>query len=320
MNALKTKKKVRKLRRGDQLFGTAMASIPLWGWLFFGAFPFVVSAILSFAELHTTEINEIQFVGLENFITILTNADNYTYGSYITSGLYMLIYPVASIALSMWVAYMINRTKIGKRFFRSVFFIPYVCSSVVITLTFKMFLYNDEIGLLRTLFDALGFEHVRWLTSSPWLFMLSVILMDLWGSMGYKVLLFQAALANVDQTYYEAATLDGANERQKFWGITIKAISPTTGYMLTMDLIGSLQAMESFMLLSSAALTPSWGDFTQGWVSDTVTKHIYNMIFVRSYMHGYGLASAAGWILAIITLIITRINMKAQEKWVCYDF
>ncbi len=320
MNALKTKKKVRKLRSADQTFGTTLASIPLIGWIIFGAFPLLLSIPLSFTTLRTLDLTELEWTGLDNFITVLTNADNYTYGSYLTSALYALVFPITSIALSLWAAYMINRTKVGKRFFRSVFFIPYVCSSVVITLTFKMFLYSYERGMLNTLLDSLGFEPVYWLTSSPWLFMLCVLLMDLWSGLGYKVLLFQAALANVDQTYYEAATIDGAGEGRKFWSITWQAISPTTGYLLTMGLIGALQAMESFMLLAGDAMTPSWGSFSDGWVSDTVTKYIYNMIFVRTYTHGYGIASASGWILAIIILIITRINMKAQEKWVCYDF
>ncbi len=320
MNVHSKPQKVRKLRRGEQSFGMALASIPLWGWLFFGMLPLAASLVLSFTELHSTDLSEAVWLGWDNFVTILTNADNYTYGSYISTILYVLIFPVASIGVSLWVAYMINRTTIGKKFFRSVFFIPYVCSSAVITLTFKMFLYSYERGMFNGLLDALGFEPIYFLASSPWLFMACVIVMDIWSGLGYRVLLLQAALANVDHSYYEAATIDGANEKQTFWKITFKAISPTVSYLLTMGIIGAWQTMESFMLLAGEGGTaPSWGS-SAAWVSDTVTKHIYNMIFVRSYSHGYGLAAAAGWILTIIILIVTRINMKAQEKWVCYDF
>ncbi len=320
MSILYKTKKVRKLRRGEQSFGMALASIPLWGWLVFGMLPLASSLVLAFCELHSTDLSEATWLGWDNFVTILTNADNYTYGSYISTILYVLIFPVASIGVSLWVAYMINRTKIGKKFFRSVFFIPYVCSSAVITLTFKLFLYSYERGMFNSLLESLGFEPIYFLASSPWLFMACVIVMDIWSGLGYRVLLLQAALANVDNSYYEAATLDGANEKQMFWKITFKAISPTVSYLLTMGIIGAWQAMESFMLLAGEGGTvPSWGS-SSAWVSDTVTKHIYNMIFVRTFSHGYGLAAAGGWILTIIILIVTRINMKTQEKWVCYDF
>ncbi len=304
--------------KGYQRGATLASSIPLIGFLIFGIIPLVLATAVSFTELHSTNLQDMKFVGLDNFITILTNGDNYTYASYWSTLLYALNAPIC-IALSLWIAYLISKSKFGKKFFRSVFFIPYVCSSVVISLIFKTMLFKVDGGLFNDVLKSLGFKPVGWLIDSPWTFMIVAVVMTVWAGLGWCIVLFQAALANVDETYYEAAKLDGATPGQMFWKITWPAISPTTGYLLTMKLIWALQSMAEMHVLAGSDLTPTWGD-SSAWVSDTVVKHIYNMVFVRGYQHGYGLAAAAGWILAIVVLIVTQINLRTQRKWVNYDF
>ena len=311
------KKHARRLRGRGQASGFLAGSIPLIGFLLFGMIPLVLSLVVAFSELHSTDLTDMKPIGFDNFITILTNGDDKTYASYWSTVLYALNAPIC-IALSLWIAYLVSRSKFGKKFFRSVFFIPYVCSSVVISLTFKNLLYRTEGGLINEILMNLGLEPVGWLSSSPWLFMFAALVMTVWSGLGWCIVLFQAALSNVDHTYYEAAKLDGASDAQMFWKITWPAISPTTAYLLTMKLIWALQSMAEMHLLATQNITPSWGGET--WVSDTVVKHIYNMVFVNGYRFGYGLAAAAGWILAIIILIITRINLRAQRRWVSYDF
>lgn len=312
------KKNQKKIKSMEQWGGFFAGSIPLIGFLLFGLIPLAMSGVIALTELHTTNIAEMEFVGIKNFITILTNGDNYTYASYWSTLLYTTNAPIC-IALSLWIAYLINKSKFGKRFFRSAFFIPYVCSSVVISLTFKKMLYNFDAGLINHMLEKLGFEPVGWLVNSPWVFMIAAVIMTVWAGLGWCIVLYQAALSNVDPSYYEAAKLDGASDAQMFWKITWPAISPTTAYLLTMKMIWALQSMAEMHLLAGGGMTPEWGN-SSAWVSDTVVKHIYNMIFVRSYEHGYGLAAAAGWILAVIVLIVTFVNMRIQRKWVSYDF
>ncbi len=310
----------KKRNRRDEIGSACAAGIPLLGFIIFGVIPLILATVVSLNELHSTDLKEMQFVGLENYKTILTNADGgRTYASYLSTIIYALNAPIC-IALALYIAYLLNQTKIGKRFFRSVFFIPYVCSTVVIGLTFKI-LYNQENGVLNLILSALGFEKAGWLTDSPWSFLMSTIIMTVWSGLGFCIVLFQAALANVDETYYEAARIDGASSAQVFWKITWPAISPTTAYLITMKLIWALQAMTETYILADgrSGVVPTWGG-SEGWVSDLVVKHIYNMVFVNCYRFGYGLAAAAGWILAIIVFIVTRINMKTQKRWVNYDF
>lgn len=315
-NGVNKKKASKRDRAGSFL----AAGIPLLGFLIFGAIPLILASVISFTELHSTNLADMEFIGLENFKTILTNGDEgRTYASYLSTIVYALNAPLC-IAIALYIANLVNQSKIGQRFFRSIFFIPYVCSTVVIGLTFKI-LYNEEAGILNALLSFLGFQKVGWLTDSPWSFMIATIIMTVWQGLGFCIVLFQAALANVDQSYYEAAEIDGATPFQVFWKITWPAISPTTAYLITMKIIWALQAMTETYILAggSNTIVPTWGD-SGAWVSDTVVKHIYNMVFVNSFQYGYGLAAAAAWILAIIVFIVTRINLKAQERWVNYDF
>lgn len=311
-----------KAERKENIGGTFAASIPLLGFLIFGIIPLILAAVISFTELHNTNLSNMEFVGFRNFLTILKNEDEgRTYASYWTTFLYLVNVPLC-VVLSLYIAHLIDKVKHGKQFFQSVFFIPYVCSTVAISLIFRTILFSQDAGLINAMLEKFGFEPVGWLSRSPWLFMLVALLMSVWSGMGWCIVLFMAALSNVDRSYYEAARLDGASSSQIFWKITWPAISPTTSFIITMKLIGSLQSMAEMMFLTSttnSGTVPTWG--TDGaWVSDTVVKHIYNMIFEYPDRYGYGLASAAGWILAIIILIITKINLKTQERWVCRDF
>lgn len=314
-------KKIKHSRlEGSGATGGMAASIPLIGFLIFGMIPLVLATYVSFTELHSTNLSEAQFVGFNNFTTIITNSDNYTYASYWSTFLFLLNVPIC-MGLSIWVSVLASRVKFGKKFFRSMLFVPYVCSTVVITLTFRTLLFDLDGGMLNNLLNWLGFKSVPWLQGSPWMFMGCAILISVWKGLGWCIVLYQAAISNVDSTYYEAASIDGASPTQMFWKITWPAISPTTGYILIIKFIGSMQECEMMMILTrgASAGVPRWS-FGNAWVSDTVVKHIYNMIFERPFLHGYGLAAAAGWVLAIVIFIITRLIMKSQEKWVCYDF
>ena len=295
-----------------------MAAIPLIGFLLFSMLPLILATIVSFTELHSTNLADMKWVGLKNYITILTNADDHTYASYWTTIVYALNAPIC-IAIALYIANLLNRVRVGKRFFRSVFFIPYVCSTVTVALIFRI-LYAGEGGALNSIWNALGFGNVEWLTSTPTMFMVSTIIMSVWKGLGFCIVLYLASLSKVDANYYEAAKIDGASSFQIFWKVTWPAVSPITAYLLTMKLIWALQAMaETYVLVERKGVVPTWGN-SDAWVSDTVVTHIYNMVFVRPYQEGYGLAAAAGWILAIIVFVVTRLNLKWQKRWVNYDF
>lgn len=311
-------KKMKRKGRGDRATSTVAAGIPLIGWILFGALPLLLAAVISFSELHSTDMNDMKFVGLQNFITILTNADGHTYLSYLTTVILWVNVPI-TIGVSIYISNLINKVPIGKNFFRAVFFVPHICSLVVVAMTFRM-MFSAEGGVINSVLDMLGFKQRTWLSDSPWAFMGVVTLLNVWAGIGFCIVLFNAAISKIDSTYYEAARLDGATPFQMFWKITWPAISPTTSYLVTMRTISALQGMATtYVLTNRATGTPTWPG-TNVPTNETIVRHIYNMVFENSYVYGYGLAAAAGWVLAVVIFIITILNMKMQERWVNYDF
>ncbi len=294
------------------------ALIPLIGFAIFTLLPLLLSTIVSFNELHTTDLSEMEWTGFDNYISVITDQSGRYYPAWLTTLLFILNVPF-SIFGGLYLARILDKTRHMKRLFRSLFFVPYVCSIVVVTLTFKI-LFRNENGVFNALLDALGFEKVEWLTKSPYMFVGVVVVMTVWKGLGYSIVLYQAALANVGESYYEAAKIDGATSFQIFWKITWPAISPTTGFLVTTKIIAALQSMaETYILVQgNGVVIPQWNDTAR--VSDTVTRIIYDAIFTRPYAEGFGYGAAAGWVLAITIFIITRINLRLQRKWVCYDF
>ena len=294
------------------------ALIPLIGFALFTLLPLILSTIVSFTELHSTDLSEMKWVGFDNYISVITNQSGRYYPAWLTTLLFLLNVPF-SIFGGLYLARILDKTRHMKRLYRSLFFVPYVCSIAVVTLTFKI-LFRNENGVINALLDSLGFEKIGWLTSSPYTFIGVVVVMTVWRGLGYSIVLYQAALASVDESYYEAAMIDGATSFQIFWKITWHAISPTTGFLVTTKIIAALQSMaETYILVqNSNGVIPMWND--TAIVSDTVTRIIYSAIFNRPYAEGFGYGAAVGWILAITIFILTRINLKLQRKWVCYDF
>ena len=129
--------------------------------------------------------------------------------------------------------------------------------------------------------------------------------------------MFQAALEQVNRSLIEAAEIDGASRTKIFFNVTLPAISPTTFYVLTMNTIGALQSMANIQILASDGKRPL--DDNGNSVALTAVYFIYWMAFNSPSQYGLGKASAAAWILALFILIITRINFKLGDYWVCYD-
>ena len=126
--------------------------------------------------------------------------------------------------------------------------------------------------------------------------------------MGYSIVLFTAALTNVNRSTVEAATIDGAGPFRVFWNVVFPAISPTTFFLLVTGLIGALQSFATSNILDKDGGPDSSGI--------TIVFYLYNKIFDEMNM---GVASASAWILSLLILIITIFNFVGSKKWVSYD-
>ena len=310
----------RKKRKYKEYFGNALVTIwPFVGWLIFSAVPLVLSFVMMFYKMPDSSFAGAEFVGLRNIADFFTKYKVKLGYSLLNTLLYTLKLPIG-IVLSIWISVLLSRITKFKRILRAIFFIPYVCSISVIIISFRTLL-DESSGVFNQLLNNFGFEGFRWLTKSPWTFHLSALLIGVWSSIGYNVVMFQAAIANIDESYYEAARIDGASDFVQFWRITLPGITPILSFVITTGIIGCFQAYaETYILAIGTNGIPEWSNsqFTGPWV--TVAMWIYNMMFQSPAEYGFGMAAAAGWILAIVIFVIIRINLKLQEKWVSYDF
>lgn len=292
----------------DQSVNFLIAAIPVIGFVLFGLIPMGISLLVSFTSVKQSFITEkIVFIGFKNYGRLFQ--DRLFWKSFGNTLLYTLNVPF-SLGFGLIVAYLVNSASKGQKFFRFVFFIPYVCSTAAIALSWKI-MYNYEYGIFNAVLNDLGLKAVGWITK-PNVFMFSTMLMTIWASSGICIILYQAALANVNPSYLEAAQIDGAGEITVFFRIVFPAISPTTFYLLTMKLIGSLQVMAETQMLSGDSTSLNWAD-------STVVNYLYRMGFIDPIYYGQSIASAAGWILSVIIILITWLNFRLGKKWVNYD-
>lgn len=321
MRARPKKNKINKNKTREYVGNAAVTILPVAGWLIFSAVPIVLSLIMMFFSMRESSLEGAVFVGMGNFVKLFTEYRTKLGYSILNTLIYSVKLPI-SIVISLWISVMLDRVKntTVKNILRTVFFVTYICSISVIIIAFRMII-DEGSGVFNSILNFFGMKEFGWLTSSPWAFHLSALLIGVWSSLGYNVVMFQAAISSIDDSYYEAAQMDGASRFTCFCKITLPAITPTLSFVITTGLIGCFQAYgETQVLAMGANGIPEWpnSQYTGPWV--TCAMWIYNMMFESPAEYGFGMASATGWVLAIFIFIIIRFNMKLQRKWVCYDF
>ena len=256
-----------------------------WGYLFiapltlgvlmFVLVPLFYSLFVAFSEYDL--INPPKFTGLEN-IKILLN-DQYFFKSLLRSFINLISVPIA-ITIGLFTSVMLSKIRLGSSFFRSIFLLPAVCSSVAVIFMWQYFL-NYDYGVVNWFLAKLGFERVMFLGDD--LGMASMIVMGIWGGLGIKVLLFYAALKNIPAVYYEAAMIDGANAWKQFWKITLPGISPVLLYVLITQMIAALQDSTRFMVMSGNGASETF-----------TTAGVY--VYLQTFSFGApGYASTCAW-------------------------
>lgn len=294
----------------ENLTGYAFVSPALIAYLLLIAFPFFLTLILSFTEFNFLKVRSlaklgkyIDFIGLDNFRDILS--DRRFLQSIKNTFIYAFTTVPASIVLGLVLAYVLNGKVYIKKLLRLAFFVPYISSIVALGAVFK-FLFRED-GLVNTFLSRIGWitEPIKW-TVDPRVTKVPIILLVIWTSLGYVLIIYMAALQNVPRSLYEAATIDGASGFQQFLKITLPMVSPTTFYLLTVRLIAIFKIFGSVNVFTMGSSITS---------NTSIVQEIYSTAF-SSYQHGY--ASAQSVVLLLIILFFTAINFAGQKKWVHY--
>ena len=300
--ALKPKK--RRINKKEELTGTFLASIPLIGFIIFGLIPLCIAFAMAFYDINGYNIFDGESVGFENFKSVATDP---TFWEALVNTLRLGISVLFSQVFSLIIAYLLYKNPKGKKAFRIIFFIPYVCSIVAITLMWQ-YMFNTNYGIINLILGRTGDNAIDWLGDSKY-FSTAVIIMSVWSGMGYGIILYTAALTNVNKSVIEAARIDGANNIQIFFKIILPAISGTSFYLLVMGVIGALQSFAITNVLAANG----------GPNGDGVTVVFWLYRRVIEYDNMLGIASAGSWFLAIIIMAITGLQFFVSKKWVSYD-
>ncbi len=234
-NSEKPKKKRSNAHtRNENIAGLIMGGLPLLGRLLFTFIPIIMAISMAFFNMPRINTFEgAKFVLFENFATVLKD-DNF-WSAMGNTFIYMISLPIALI-LSLILAAALNANIQGKGIFRVILMIPFICSTVAIVFVFKR-MYDTNYGVLNAMLGT----NIGWITESAEMFRFSLIIMMVWSGCGYRMLLLTAALTSVNVSYYEAAEIDGATALDKFFHITVPAISPTLFYLLVTGCVGALQ-------------------------------------------------------------------------------
>ena len=298
-----------KSKRRNNIIGVLFAMSPLVGFALFGILPLIFSIVLSFGNLPTYDLLDIEFCGLQNYIRIFTE-DKEFWQSIGNTFFYSIVSVVGTVVISLLASVFLNNIKHGGKAIRIILFIPYVCSVVAISTMWK-WLFDYNYGVLNDVVEFIGMERINWLGESSTA-MPIMILMSIWSGLGYNMILYSAALNAVSRSYYEAAELDGASGIQKFFSITLPMISPTTFFVMVMGFVGALQSFANFQVM-----TPSGGPDGTTW---TMVLRVWYVGFVEdSTLYGMGYASAMSWIVGGIVMIFTAIMFGMSRRWVNYD-
>lgn len=290
----------------------AMCGLPVLGVMIFAFVPILISAYLSFTELHRFDFTAATWAGFSNFVYVFKDP---LFWRAILNTLYACLAIPIEMFLGLLIASVLVKDIKGKGFFRALFFVPYICSAAAVTLIFR-WIFDTDLGIVNSWLANMGIPKQGFFLDEFW-FMPCMLIMMIWGGTGYYVLLYQAALTNVNKSALEAAELDGANAVQKFIHVTLPAISPTTFYMVVMGCIGGLQSFSAFQIICSAM--GAGMKFGPNNAGITIVYYLYDRGFNNIFSHGMGIASAAAWILAVFILLLTVFNFKFSKKWVNYD-
>lgn len=284
---------------------------------FIGFFAFTLGPVIASLTLSFTNwdiLTPAKFVGFENFIHLLKvektvegwkATDFYFWYALWNTVFYMFFIPV-SMGLSLILALLLNRRLRGVTVFRTIYFLPTVCSGVAIAILWR-WLYNPDFGLINYLLGKIGIKGPPWLASTKWA-KPAIAIMGLWAGVGgYNCVLYLAALQGVPRDLYDAAAVDGANPWQRFRYVTWPSISPTTFFIFVMSVIGGFQGgfMQAYIMTGGG---PAFS-------TTTIDYYIYNNAYEWFKM---GYASSIAWVLFFMVFIVTLINWKYGQKAVQY--
>ena len=274
----------------------------------FSFYPVIRSLLMGFTTIHwrTFEVSER---GLHNFQWLLTD-ERFALALRNTFTFVLGVVP-ASILISLGIAVLLNSKIKGAAIFRSIYFLPFVTSTIAIAMVWS-WIYNTNHGILNYFLGFFGIDAIRWI-EHPDHAMTSLIIMSIWSSLGFNIVVLLAGLQTINKQLYLAAKVDGAPAWRRFLTVTVPMLSPSLFFVSVLGVINSFRVFgEVYALFAQgqAAIPGPAGSAL------TVVYFIYERFFE---MRQFGRAAAAAVVLFIIIFIFTMLQFLVGKKFVHYS-
>ncbi|HEL2575203.1 TPA: sugar ABC transporter permease [Streptococcus suis] len=293
---------INKIRMRETIVSYTFLAPVLVFFTVFVLAPMVMGFVTSFFNYTMTDFT---FVGLDNYVRMFNDP------IFIKSLINTLVIVVGSVPVVIFFSLFVaantyQKNVIARSFYRAVFFLPVVTGSVAVTVVWK-WIYDPLSGILNFVLKSGGIieQNISWLGDKQWALWAIVIIL-LTTSVGQPIILYIAALGNIDNSLVEAARVDGANETQVFWQIKWPSLLPTTLYITVITTINSFQIFALIQLLTSGG--PNYS-------TSTLMYYLYEKAFKLSE---YGYANTMGVFLAVLIAIISYIQFKVLGNDVEY--
>ncbi|GAB2518366.1 sugar ABC transporter permease [Microbacterium petrolearium] len=293
------------MRRRESLAALGFLSPWLIGFAVFTAWPILYSAYLSLTDYDV--INDPNFVGFDNYVELFEDPKvSLALGNTL---LFAVLQVPLYVAVSLALATLLNRAGRASGFFRTVFFLPKMTPPVAVGILFLL-LFNGQNGVINGALGAVGIDGPSWTTDPAWV-KPGLVIMSLW-TVGSSVLILLAALRGVPEELYESATLDGAGGWRRFLSVTLPMISPAVFFIVVVNTIAALQTFDE-------AYTAFFGAGNSTYSNDAALFYvIYLFQQAFEFLH-MGYASAMAWVLFVVIMAITAVQMVLSRRLVHYE-
>ncbi|SHK07934.1 carbohydrate ABC transporter permease [Paramaledivibacter caminithermalis] len=299
----KSKKKISNRRKNDIKWAYILILPTVLGITIFYVGAFFQNLFYSFTDMGA--FGKWSWIGIDNYKRLIFDPE--VRQTLINTLKYTIFSVPCTIIVAIVVAALLNSKIKGIGIYRTLFFLPAVTMPAAIAMVWK-WLYNGQFGLVNSLLAKIGINGPAWI-ADPRFALPAIVVVSVWMSIGFNMVILLAGLQGIPQSYYEAASIDGATPIQQFFKITIPLLSPTIFFISIMALIKAFQTFDLIYLMigkSSVAM-----DKTR-----TIVYLFYKYAF-EWYEKGY--AAAIAVLIFIIIMIVTIIQLRLQKKWVHYE-
>lgn len=270
----------------------------------FAGFPFVLGLVISFFEYDVLRPEATKFVAFQNYTNLFTPGSvEYPvfWNSLLNTIEFVLMSVPVLIVIPLLLALLLNTKLAGKNVYRAIYFAPWVLSSAVVGLL-GFWIFQSQGGLLNYYLKDLGLAVPRWLSTMPWAWV-SILIVTVWWTSGFNMVILLAALQNIPVSLYEAASIDGASWWQRFRFVTIPMLRPVLVFIVIITIIASFNLFAQPLFMTNGGPAQSGG----GGSTEPIMLRIYNESFVRNRM---GSGAAMSFVVATIMIVVSYFNFR----------